>query len=82
MRGGSTVWEDGDLFLLEEYSGFGGPGWYRSVETSYESEVVCVCEATLLVVGAGEVELVGGKEKLPGVFLGVLWDRKSLTELD
>ena len=38
------LWEDGDLagklegLGLEKDSGFGGPSWYRSVETTYEEE--------------------------------------------
>ena len=40
QKDSKTLWEDGDLdgklegVVLEEYSGFGGPDWSRSVETA------------------------------------------------
>ena len=75
------MWEDGDLTEklkgvgLEEDSGFGGPGWYRSIETDYTEVGECVIEAEPLAVGAGEVDQSGGKAKRPWIFMVVLRDR-------
>ena len=54
---------------LDEESGFGGLGWYRSIETAYEEEVECGLEAAPLIEGAGVVESNGGKSNHLGVFM-------------
>ena len=48
---------------------------------AYKEEVERFFKATLLVVGAGVVELAGRKLKCPGVFVGVLRDRQRLMDL-
>ena len=53
------MWEDGDLLVFVEYIGFGGPGWYRSLETSYKEEVEHVLKAVPLLLGVGAVALAG-----------------------
>ena len=62
-------------------NGFGGPGWSRSVETTYKEEVECALEAAPLVVGAGAVDLAGGKENSPGFFLEVLGKERRFSEV-
>ena len=57
---------------LHEYSVFGVPGRSSSVDMAYEEEVVCVLEAEHIMVGAGAVELDGGREKRTGLFIEVL----------
>ena len=52
--------------------GFGGPGWYRSVDTVYEKLEEHILEAEPLAVGTGEVESAVGKAKRLGVFVEVL----------
>ena len=67
------MWEHSDLAEniegvgIQEDSGFGGPGWYRSIDTEYEKEGERVLEAAPLAVGAGAVELSRGKAKHTGV---------------
>ena len=62
-------------------NGFGEPGWYRSVEATYDEEGEHVLEATPLVVGAEAVDLAGGKANSPRFFLEVLWDSQRFSEL-
>ena len=52
--------------------GFGGPGWYRSVDTVYEKLEEHILKAEPLAVGTGEVGSAGGKAKRLGVFVEVL----------
>ena len=60
----------------------GEPDWSRSVETVYEKEGEHVLEAAPLTVGAGPVELDGGKSICPGIFLGVLRDSQIFIGVD
>ena len=50
-------------------SGFGGPDWSRSTETSEEEEVERILKAALLAVGAGAVEVAGVNAKHLGMFM-------------
>ena len=79
-----NIWENAvklEGLGLEEDSGFGGPGWSRSVDIAHEEEVECVFEAALLAVGAGAVGSTGGKEKSMGVFVEVLRDIHRFLEV-
>ena len=75
------MWEDNDLVVLEEDSGFGGPGCYRSVNTTKKEEVEPVLKDSPLVVAAEEVDLARGKEKHTGVFVEVFRNRLRFMEL-
>ena len=71
QKDGTTLWEYSDFaeklegVRLEEYNGFGGPGWSRSVETAYREEGDYVIRAAPLTVGADLVNLAGGKANHP-----------------
>ena len=53
-----------------------------SIYTAYKEEVKYVIEAVPLAVGAGAVDLSGGREKHPGVFVEVWRYRKRFMELE
>ena len=54
---------------LDEYNGFVGPVWYRSIDTAYEEEVARVLEAAPLAASAGAVE----SDEVKAKHLGSLW---------
>ena len=63
-------------------NGFGGPGWFRSLEKSYEEEGENTLLAAPLALGAGVVESDGCKAKRLVVFVEVMRVRQRFLEVD
>ena len=76
------MWEDRDLVVLEEDSGFGGPGCYRSVDTACEEEGARVLEYAPIAEGGGAVESPGVKVTRPEVFVEVLRDKRRFLRVN
>ena len=70
-----------EILSMDPYFGFGGPGCYRSVNTTKKEEVEPVLKDSPLVVAAEEVDLARGKAKHTGVFVEVFRNRLRFMEL-
>ena len=54
------------MLVIKKDSGFVGTGWSRYVETAYKAEMELVIVASLITVGAEEVDLDEGKSNSTG----------------
>ena len=75
--GKMAVW----LINLNNLNGFGGPCWYRYLETVFKEEGCCVLMVSLLVVGAGSMDSAGCNSNRMVVLVEFLRDIQSLLEV-